>query len=1256
MRRFILYLLLPLLLFAGQAWGATYTVTQSGSGADYSIAQFNALTGTSYAGDTFYFSGTITSTISVTISGTSGGGDVVLDGYQAGDCDPINSECTSSALIDHSSTFGIWNGSYSTGQNYITIQDFRVTNVIHGMYFCAGSSHLTFKRNYVHDCEHAGIRNTHGSGFTASYVTIGGASGDGNKITNCGQNDGENLCLSYFVNDLVISYNEMGIDDKNTYGREGLYIYTCNRVLIEYNTVYDIDIASGGGEQCISAKGLNSDVIIRFNDVSGANGNGIHVVNYNQDFYVYGNRAYDNGGAGIGIGTQNTLSWEGGNSYPENIHVFSNLLYDNESWGVYTSLYGCSVYSCTLDKVYIYNNTIVGNGGYNYQSSGFYCAYGTNIYFKNNILSNNVSNSAEQEIWTNNSTNITLGDNLYYDATGAATLTGISMEGDATEADPKFVNTAASDYTLLGTSPALDAGTDLSGCFDITIQGTNYHICYDDALGKNTDWTTTPPTIEILNRDDLGWDRGAYVYESPSEDPPVQDASYTWESCPSNTSFPDQTNSNDFEVNEGNPTCDNSDVFLGSQSLNLDGDDSIKCTDANCDLPMDNSLTTNEFTIYSWIKIDDDTQEACFYIKGNLDVDDDASEMEDAADIETAYWVSYHGNSGDAYEDKICVWTYDETAEDWEVVCGTKTYCSSGCDIDIDDRRILVAVSYNASGCDECDGTNKVHLMTWADNSSAMEDDAEADMDIAKNASPVTLGGEYNPTGETDRFLQGHMEDVYFFSTEQTVAEIDAYWDSTKGGTGGESGISALSTSANATSSGNYTITVTKDIEGYVTGDQPYFDVTFDYPTTRRFYRSGKSGTSTYFTAILQAGDRQDSIGDDQISDSITVPGTWKDIYFNDIIVTDVLKELGEGNYPSHTIAVPFDSANAHAFTDAADPSDWTAGLLDGDYFELSENCDDGTGFDWSASAFTTNFNGNGYQLTGDIQWNDGDGTGANRAITERLQYGSTVVLGNNSINRYSLIPEGDTVQIPTGHTGVQVYNYAIRGTLDVDADTDGIYNTWATAVDLAGITTGEDVNFYNCAFVQSQAAIEDTLPEEGAGTATFDADCKFEINTTNSFTNYAGADFTLKAGSSLINGGDNSVHSGTNNVLDLTGHTITTSTGTVAVRGDTVDIGCHEYGLAASYTIGTGGTYATYTLMLADLGCEYPGDTFTIVSAITDDIDTVSAGTASSRITLDGAGYLITGDVTFDQNYWTIIDVNVTGTLTASGDYITWQ
>ena len=79
----------------------TYYVTQSGAGADYSVAQFNALSG-DYSDDTFYFSGTITAIVDVDISGTSGGGYVTLDGYQAGDCDPINSECSSSAELTNS--------------------------------------------------------------------------------------------------------------------------------------------------------------------------------------------------------------------------------------------------------------------------------------------------------------------------------------------------------------------------------------------------------------------------------------------------------------------------------------------------------------------------------------------------------------------------------------------------------------------------------------------------------------------------------------------------------------------------------------------------------------------------------------------------------------------------------------------------------------------------------------------------------------------------------------------------------------------------------------------------------------------------------------------------------------------------------------------------------------------------------------------------------------------------------------------------
>ena len=58
----------------------------------------------------------------------------------------------------------------------------------------------------------------------------------------------------------------------------------------------------------------------------------------------------------------------------------------------------------------------------------------------------------------------------------------------------------------------------------------------------------------------------------------------------------------------------------------------------------------------------------------------------------------------------------------------------------------------------------------------------------------------------------------------------------------------------------------------------------------------------------------------------------------------------------------------------------------------------------------------------------------------------------------------------------------AVNSTLDniavqeVTSDT-GIYNTWITTVDLAGITIDEVAIFRNCAFVQSEATITATLP-----------------------------------------------------------------------------------------------------------------------------------------------------------------------------------
>ena len=154
------------LLLSSQAWAATWTtdVTQAGAGGDCedggecSVAEFNALSG-DYADSTFYFSGPFTTRVTPRIEGTLGH-SVTLDGYKAGDCDPINAVCSSSALLQA----GMWIGGNApgSGYDYINVYDFRMTSSTSApCFFISGylsgsgdekySDYINFKRNYIYD-------------------------------------------------------------------------------------------------------------------------------------------------------------------------------------------------------------------------------------------------------------------------------------------------------------------------------------------------------------------------------------------------------------------------------------------------------------------------------------------------------------------------------------------------------------------------------------------------------------------------------------------------------------------------------------------------------------------------------------------------------------------------------------------------------------------------------------------------------------------------------------------------------------------------------------------------------------------------------------------------------------------------------------------------------------------------------------------------------------------------------------------------
>jgi hypothetical protein len=82
--------------------------------------------------------------------------------------------------------------------------------------------------------------------------------------------------------------------------------------------------------------------------------------------------------------------------------------------------------------------------------------------------------------------------------------------------------TADDDYTLNGIH--INNGADLSQCFDVSVQGKNYQICYEDALDPDaTDWKTTPPTVKMTKQGDHGaWERGAYVYRKDNSSRSLQ--------------------------------------------------------------------------------------------------------------------------------------------------------------------------------------------------------------------------------------------------------------------------------------------------------------------------------------------------------------------------------------------------------------------------------------------------------------------------------------------------------------------------------------------------------------------------------------------------------------------------------------------------------------------------------------------------------------------------------------------------------------
>lgn len=529
--------ILIFLLIASPCFGATYTVTQTGAGADYSAATFNSESG-DFSDDTFYFSGTITTRIIPAIYGTSGH-PVILDGYQAGDFDPWGGGTDNCILSG--STAGV---RIAGGLDYITVQDFRATGggtsyAIMSVYNTTSSTNvsigITFQRNYVYDANlnlFLAYTIVGGNGYqNSSYLTL-----DGNRMVGYGKSTDATQGLNFArADDLVLKNNEFGGGGaSNCTSDNVIEFHDVNRGLVEYNYIHSAYNQSGIAIKELSNL-VNNDVIVRFNKFynNGSttdNGRGISLTmnaGYsNHDIYLYGNYIYSGADFGIDIHRGNY-----------NVHVWSNIISNNDRNGII--LWTASGYLPEHD-IFIYNNTIYGNETDDTGSTeedrtgiGIRESSADDIFIKNNILMNNRPNATTYQQWASSST-IGAGESdyntLYYTGQTASyyydsairTLATMqegtySLETNSEIADPGFTNAAGSDFTL---TAAGTPGVDLSQQFQVTVQGVTYTMNYHDGLDPdNTDWTTMPPTVATVDRNNYQWNRGAYVYFSETGSP-----------------------------------------------------------------------------------------------------------------------------------------------------------------------------------------------------------------------------------------------------------------------------------------------------------------------------------------------------------------------------------------------------------------------------------------------------------------------------------------------------------------------------------------------------------------------------------------------------------------------------------------------------------------------------------------------------------------------------------------------------------------
>jgi hypothetical protein len=515
----------------------SYYVTQNGAGARngaslsdaWSISDFNNSVNWSISndigridpGDTVYFSGSFTTKVTPKGSGTSGN-YITLDGYQAGDCHPLDSECTSSALLTaQNDALHI-----ASGRDYIKVYDFRLTGRfrIDNYKGTDASEYIEIKRCYGHDTNtNVLIIGGPSSYFKCNYITV-----ENNKWENFGRTIDIAQGLNFnHIQNFIFRYNYVKNDGNDVCtSANTIEVHDTQNALFEYN---DISGAPNQAGLAVKEWEVNEDIIVRFNKIHHNAQKGM-ALGYVNGIYIYGNAIYKNGltpdsvhHARTGIDIKDRA---------ENVYIWSNLIYDNPRRGIWV----WERKDGPPSNIFIVNNTFVNNG-YSTESPSI-CDTGICIdanakivHVKHNILYNNRKNykTYQQISVLRGIPDLSLEHNQYYYSGGTATILlfgkqktldemkDLGYEDDSPAgllSDPGFVNVAQNDYTVSRFLPGLG----MRGLIkQITISGSTYSMYWEDGLDPDaTDYSTTPPIVRLRKRNDGERSNGAYTFSDGS--------------------------------------------------------------------------------------------------------------------------------------------------------------------------------------------------------------------------------------------------------------------------------------------------------------------------------------------------------------------------------------------------------------------------------------------------------------------------------------------------------------------------------------------------------------------------------------------------------------------------------------------------------------------------------------------------------------------------------------------------------------------